>query len=70
MRIHVLPRLVLTFLYAVRLGPVRHPRPDVRKRQADLLRIDQQLDRHQHLTEAEVVQHGELMDYLVRVAGR
>ena len=40
------------------------------QRQADLLRIDQQLDRHQHLTDAEVVQHGELMDYLVRVAGR
>ena len=40
------------------------------QRQADLGRIDQQLDRHQHLTEAEVVQHGEIMDYLVRVAGR
>ena len=38
------------------------------QRQADLVRIDQQMDRHQHLFDAEVVQHGELMDYLVRVS--
>ena len=40
------------------------------QRQADLLRIDQQLGELQGFTEAEVVQHHELMDYLVLVAGR
>ena len=40
------------------------------QRQTDLLRIDQQLGELQGFTEAEVVQHHELMDYLVLVAGR
>jgi hypothetical protein len=40
------------------------------QRQTDLLRIDQQLGQLQGFTEAEVVQHRELMDYLVLVAGR
>ena len=40
------------------------------QRQTDLLRIDQQLGQLQGFTEAEVVQHHELMDYLVLVAGR
>ena len=40
------------------------------QRQADLLRIEQQVGQLEGLTEAEVVQHNEIMDYLVRVAGR
>ena len=40
------------------------------QRQADLLRIEQQVGQLQGLSEAEVVQHNEIMDYLVRVAGR
>ena len=40
------------------------------QRQADLLRIEQQVGQLEGLSEAEVVQHNEIMDYLVRVAGR
>ena len=40
------------------------------QRQADLLRIEQQVGQLKGLSEAEVVQHNEIMDYLVRVAGR
>ncbi len=40
------------------------------QRQADLLRIEQQIGQLEGLSEAEVVQHNEIMDYLVRVAGR
>ena len=40
------------------------------QREADLFRIEQQVGQLEGLTEAEVVQHREIMDYLVRVAGR
>ncbi|HAK56255.1 MAG: hypothetical protein QF463_03770 [Vicinamibacterales bacterium] len=40
------------------------------QRQADLLRIEEQVGQLEGLTEAEVVQHNEIMDYLVRVAGQ
>ena len=40
------------------------------QRQADLLRIEQQVGQLEGLSEAEVVQHNEIMDYLVRVAER
>ena len=40
------------------------------QREADLMRIEQQFGQLEGLTEAEVVEHREIMDYLVRVAGR
>ena len=40
------------------------------QREADLMRIEQQFGQLEGLTEADVVQHREIMDYLVRVAGR
>jgi len=40
------------------------------QRQADLFRIEEQVGQLEGLTQAEVVQHNEIMDYLVRVAGQ
>lgn len=54
--------LALRFAQLMREGDVQ--------READLMRIEQQFSQLEGLTEAEVVQHREIMDYLVRVAGR